>query len=58
MKPVACFTVARPAEKAGSSAVGESPVTALVQRTTLREARTAETKMRCVRESEFMSGHP
>src|SRR6266699_2223750 len=32
MKPVACFNFARPAEKAGSSAGGESPVAARVQR--------------------------
>src|SRR6266516_2687862 len=32
MKPVACFNIARPDEKAGSSGGGESPVAACVQR--------------------------
>ena len=32
MKPVACFNIARPDEKAGSSVGGESPVAACVQR--------------------------
>src|SRR2546430_17403013 len=32
MKPVACFNVSRPAEKAGSRVGGASPVAAFVQR--------------------------